>query len=297
MAEHKVSGGTMLLFIGRNEGKYDTVICLKSVSITDSVASIDISSWCGPGKLPGLNDITLSFEGFHIQDPLTDRISGTDLRQILRDQVTIIWKLSPETPIPGDEIQSGSGFISQLDSTYLFDNVGSFNFTINVKGDVTTEIINQLTLGQEYEGGTIAWIDGSGQHGLIIPIADYSTGFYQSWCETPYGATYLGITSTDYGDGLTNSNSIVSAIGYNNAAGECLNLVSGGYSDWFLPTNDELLNILNAGQIPSAFNLLDVLWTSSEYDAYYSRCLFRSVETMGYTNKINFMRYLPCRYF
>lgn len=146
MAEHKVSAGTMLLFIDPNGGTaYDTVLCLRSVSITDSVAAIDISSWCGPGKLPGLNDITLSFDGYHLQDPNSGSISGTDLRILLRNKTTIGWKLSPASPVGGDEIQTGIGFISDLSSSYSFDNVGSFNFTINVKGDVTTTIQNNFT--------------------------------------------------------------------------------------------------------------------------------------------------------
>ena len=120
MSEHKVSAGTMLLFIDPNGGtEYDTVICLKSVSITDSVASIDISSWCGPGKLPGLNDITLSFDGYHIQDPDSLRISGTDLRILLRNKTTIGWKLSPESPVGGDEIQTGLGFIDKIGRAHV----------------------------------------------------------------------------------------------------------------------------------------------------------------------------------
>ena len=137
----------MLLFIDPNGGTaYDTVICLKSVSITDSVASIDISSWCGPGKLPGLNDITLSFDGYHVQDNVSGSISGTDFRILLRNKTTIGWKLSPENPQSGDEIQSGIGFIDSLSSTYSFDNVGGFNFTINVKGEIASEIIPSYTL-------------------------------------------------------------------------------------------------------------------------------------------------------
>ena len=151
MSEHKVSPGTMLLFIDPNGGTaYDTVICLKSVSITDSVASIDISSWCGPGKLPGLNDITLSFDGYHIQDNVSGSISGTDLRILLRNKTTIGWKLCPESIVIGDEIQSGQGFLDSLSSTYDFNNVGSFNFTIIVKGDINT-VINNYTFFATFE--------------------------------------------------------------------------------------------------------------------------------------------------
>lgn len=286
----------MLLFIGQNEGKYDTVICLKSVSITDSVASIDISSWCGPGKLPGLNDITLSFEGYHIQDPLTDTISGTNLRVFMRDKAFIAWKLSPENPVVGDEIQKGIGFISQLDSTYSFDNVGSFNFTITSRTDITTEIVPLLELGMEYQGGTIAWLDETGQHGLIIANIDYTSDSLQNSVWSNIYGSFFGITSTAYGDGSTNTNAIVTADGSTSqAAGYCQDLISGGYTDWFLPTVDELSNIWAAGQIPAAFSLL--IWTSSEFDSNNALALYVYDGSISDNLKYGPFGILPCRYF
>lgn len=264
MSEHKVSAGTMLLFIDPNGGtEYDTVICLRSVSITDSVASIDISSWCGPGKLPGLNDITLSFDGFHVQDPNGGNISGTDIRILLRNNTTIGWKLSPESPIGGDEIQTGQGFIASLSSTYSFDAVGSFNFTINVKGDVTTEIVPNFYLGMPYEGGFIAYIDESGIHGLIRADVDYIS-IYGIW-SNDY-STILGATSPNYGDGESNTNIIIAndtSGAINTAALYCHDLNCSGYTGWFLPALNEITAIDNSGQIPSS----SIYWTSTEIDA------------------------------
>lgn len=148
MAEHKVSGGTMLLFIDPNGGTtYDTVVCLKSVGVSDSINPIDTSSWCGSGKLPGLLNISYTFDGFHIQDVDTGRISGTDLRILLRNKTKISWKIAPESPVGGDEIQTGFGFISQLSSNYSFDNVGDFSMTVEVKGIPTTTIESAYTGG------------------------------------------------------------------------------------------------------------------------------------------------------
>ena len=79
MAEHKVDGGTMLLFIDPTGGtNYDTVVCLTSVGQSMSVQPIDASSACGPDKSPGAIDISYTFEGQHLQDPITGQISGTD---------------------------------------------------------------------------------------------------------------------------------------------------------------------------------------------------------------------------
>jgi len=141
MAEHKVAGGTMLLFIDPNGGTdYDMVVCLTSVSKSDSITVVDASSACGPDKSPGTLELSYAFEGQHLQDPTTGKISGTSLRQLLRAKTTIGWKIAPETPVAGDEIESGTGFLSELSSTYSFDSIGTFSGTINPYGDPTLSI-------------------------------------------------------------------------------------------------------------------------------------------------------------
>ena len=139
MSEHKVNGGDMLLFIDPLGGtNYDTVVCLTSVGIRDSVQPVDASSACGPDKSPGAVDMSISFEGQHLQDPNTGDISGTDLRILLRAEQTIGWKLSPLNPVAGDEIQEGTGYLSELSSTYSYSDVAVFSGTIQPYGLPTT---------------------------------------------------------------------------------------------------------------------------------------------------------------
>jgi hypothetical protein len=141
MSEHKVNGGTMLLFIDPTGGtNYDTVVCLTSVGQAMSVQPVDASSACGPDKSPGAIDISYTFEGQHLQDPITGQISGTDLRLLLMAEQTVGWKLSPETPVTGDEIQEGTGYLSELSSTYAFDSVGVFTGTLQPYGVPTINI-------------------------------------------------------------------------------------------------------------------------------------------------------------
>jgi len=135
MAEHKVAGGTMLLFIDPSgSSAYDTVVCLTSVSKADSVTVVDAASACGPDKSPGTLELSYSFEGQHLQDPNSGTISGTDLRVLLRGKVQFGWKIAPVSPITGDEIETGIGFFSELSSTYAFDSIGTFTGTIQPIG-------------------------------------------------------------------------------------------------------------------------------------------------------------------
>ena len=141
MAEHKVQGGTMLLFIDPAGGtNYDTVVCLTSVGKSDSVNVNDAASACGPDNEPGVLSINYSFEGQHLQDPLTDKISGTSLRQLLRAKTKVGFKIAPVTPVTGDEVEVGTGFFSELSSSYSFDSVGTFTGTLNPYGTPTLTI-------------------------------------------------------------------------------------------------------------------------------------------------------------
>ena len=141
MAEHKVAGGTMLLFIDSTGGDdYDMVVCLTSVSKSDSISVVDASSACGPDKSPGTLELSYAFEGQHLQDPDSGKISGTSLRQLLRSKTTIGWMIAPEAPVTGDEIEEGTGYFSELSSTYAFDSVGTFTGTIQPYGTPTLSI-------------------------------------------------------------------------------------------------------------------------------------------------------------
>jgi len=141
MSEHKVKGGTMLLFIDPAGGTaYDTVVCLTSVGKSDSVNVIDAASACGPDKSPGILDLSYTFEGQHLQDPTSGKVSGTDLRVLLRSKTTIGWKIAPVSPAIGDEVETGTGFLSELSSTYSFDSIGTFSGTLQPIGTPTLTI-------------------------------------------------------------------------------------------------------------------------------------------------------------
>jgi hypothetical protein len=103
-------------------------------------------------------------------------------------------------------------------------------------------------VGDSYQGGIVAYIFSStdpgyvaGQtHGLIAAVADQSSGI--QWYN---GTDLTGMpSSTGLGTGNSNTNAIVTAQGAGSYAAKiCYDLVEGGYSDWYLPSKDEL-NIL-----------------------------------------------------
>lgn len=141
MAERKVSGDDMLLFIDPAGGvDYSLVICLTSQSITRATSEIDARSKCGPDKQPGTQEIGVSFEGQVMFDPGTDRISEGDLHDLWAAKTTIGWKYGKATPVSDDVSYSGTGFISQLDSTAAQDETATFSGAIGIFGSITKTV-------------------------------------------------------------------------------------------------------------------------------------------------------------
>lgn len=141
MAEHKVAGGTMLLFIDSAGGtSYDMVVCLTSVGKSNTINVVDASSACGPDKSPGVLEISYSFEGQHLQDPSGGSLSGTSLLQLLRGKTTVGFKIAPVSPVTGDESEEGTGYFSELSSTYAFDSVGTFSGALQPYGTPTISV-------------------------------------------------------------------------------------------------------------------------------------------------------------
>ena len=127
MAEHKINGTDVLLFIGLDGITYETVICLTSQSVTRATNQIDAKSKCGPDKLPGTQDNNITFEGQIMGDPGTGKTSTDELDDHWRNMTTIYYKMGKVTPIIGDVTYYGTGFISKLDETFAQDAVATFS--------------------------------------------------------------------------------------------------------------------------------------------------------------------------
>ena len=102
-------------------------------------------------------------------------------------------------------------------------------------------------LGVFYQGGVVFYIFVDGDtgyvagetHGLIAAVQDQSSGI--RWYNGSYVTTEA--TSTALGTGATNTTTIISVQGATEtsyAAGLARAYTGGGYTDWFLPSKDEL---------------------------------------------------------
>jgi hypothetical protein len=133
-----------------------------------------------------------------------------------------------------------------------------------------------VAVGDSYGGGIVAYIlvigdtayDANVQHGLIAATADQNGGAAIAWSNITN--TLVGTTGTAIGTGQANTTAIVGQGGCTSGAAYlCDHLTEGGYSDWYLPSKDEL-NKLYLNQVAIGGFAGDLYWSSSEGNAYYA---------------------------
>jgi hypothetical protein len=161
------------------------------------------------------------------------------------------------------------------------------NGTRQIHGGIVSFATN-YPQNELFDGGIKFYVDSTGNHGLIAATNDL---FYVDSTTTIYGVTggsiqvpndqngqgILGIewgdddqfvnsTDTLIGTGQANTIAIIhSAIQYDiYAAKFCDHLELNGYSDWFLPSKDELNLLYEKRTLVGGFNPYAFYWSSSE---------------------------------
>jgi len=137
---------------------------------------------------------------------------------------------------------------------------GIGNYSGTVTSSATSAVVAAFAIGDSYQGGKIAYIDGTGQHGLIAAPSDQSIEIV--WYNGSY--TVTGATATAFGTGNANTNTIVASQGTGSYAAQlCADLELNGYNDWYLPSKDEL-NKLYLKKAALGVFASNYYWSSSE---------------------------------
>ena len=150
-------------------------------------------------------------------------------------------------------------------------------------------------IGDNFQGGIVFYLDGNGG-GLIAASTDQSAGA-QWGC---LGISISGADGTAIGTGNQNTTDIEQGCTTAGTAADiCANLTLGGYSDWFLPSKDELNEMyLNIGQ-GNALGLGNIggfssvsYWSSTEfsYDNAWTQIFSNGFQYNYFKNGTTYVR-------
>jgi len=191
--------------------------------------------------------------------------------------VGVCWNTSPNPTLTNFALQTQ--YVALSFNIFINSLIG--NTTYYARAYVTNEngqtyygnqvsfTTGSLCIGQSYQGGIVAYIlqagdpgyDANVQHGLIAAPSDQGTA--QWGC---YSTLISGADGTAIGTGAQNTIDIMNGCSTAGIAARlCGDLVLGGYSDWYLPSKNEL-NKLYINKVAIGGFADNYYWSSTEYD-------------------------------
>jgi hypothetical protein len=220
------------------------------------------------GLLPTVTTDAVSAVGYY------DATSGgaiTDNGGCAITQKGVVWSWNPGPALGNPGTTHGGGdapFVSSVTPLYANRTYYVRAYATNSVGTTygqqvvfTTAEPSTPYLGQNYAGGIVFYVDGSGLHGLVVTPANL--GGLPWGCEGTSASTSLA-----FGTGATNTAAIVGSCGEASFAAKAADSLSlGGYTDWFLPSLNELVLARTNLGLQGLGGFSGWYWSSSEASA------------------------------
>ena len=197
------------------------------------------------GLTPNVNSNSVSYDF----NTYTFSLNGTLLPGPINTDHGFVWSTSPTPTIQNSFLSLGvgsigSGFSGQINisqyispnTTYYFRAYAANNYGVGY-GAVLTFTTGPFLINQSYQGGKVAFIDGTGIHGIIIS---------EILGQVPFGCrgVNMGATNNSIGGGMFNTQVINNACNeISFAAKLCLQYNGGGNTDWYLPNQNEFYQL------------------------------------------------------
>ena len=178
------------------------------------------------------------------------------------------------------------GATTQVSGTTANNFTSPVTYTVTAADATTQEYVVTVTpgapalaIGQPCGGGIVAYIVQPGDagyvagqtHGFIAAAADQTAyeGYGIQWATEPYWYISVPGTGTALGTGSASTTKIIAQnrAGATYAAGLARAYTGGGYSDWYLPSKNELNKLYLNRVAIGGFDTTDYdcYWSSSEF--------------------------------
>jgi hypothetical protein len=173
---------------------------------------------------------------------------------------------NPNMGVQRTEEGSGTGSFSAVlrglnpSTTYYARSYAKNSNGVVVYGNEVSFGTSSITIGSNYAGGIVFYVDSTGQHGLVC--APSNQGYFPWGCV----GTDIPNTSTAVGTGAINTAYIMGGCSQRPiAASVCSDLVLNGYSDWYLPSLGELQAMYSSLHLQGLGGFGgDYYWSSSQ---------------------------------
>jgi len=206
-----------------------------TISVVDGVNAATVT--INLNNLVEVQDLTVAID----ENPTNGQVVGT-----VPNDGSGTFSIASQTPAGALSVNSSTGELTVADAS-LFDFETNPVITANVEvvgtlntatATATVDLNNINEVGDFNHGGIVFWVDPTDDtKGLVCATVDQSVGVH--WYNGTYTTT--GATETAIGTGQVNTIAIVNNQGAGTYAAQlCNDLSLNGYSDWHLPSKDEL---------------------------------------------------------
>ena len=192
--------------------------------------------------------------------------------------------LGDTDPATFDPTQTGFGSFVPGQEADNYDATATEDDGSCTYADALIAAAGGVSIGDSYAGGIVFYLDGNGG-GLVV--ADNVISPKPWGCSGQYNGLNGSPTLQAFGTGSANTALIMQncADPTGTAAEAVDDLVEGGYSDWFLPSKEELIVMranVGKGASGSLFNIADINgthWTSSEAQNIQNNAWFQNMNS------------------